>query len=217
MKKLIMVVATAVILAVLANVVWEAYGETQISEAAEFDASIGMVHHQTGRMEDSLNNAGAFVKVEVEDVRDISALLKAWAPKYEAALLAYRKFDAAIIAAEQSAAGYFAAQRALTERYKSKELKAKAEAVDEEDFKLYERWKDRAHSVRDEALTIVDRLSDMETDLRKLELSAEFTFDAGGFDEVPSEIAALGEELAQFQLASENIRAITASPFDPNR
>ena len=61
---------------------------------------------------------------------------------------------------------------------------------------------------------IVNRLSDMDTTLQKLKLRSDFSFDASGFSEVPSDIMALEEELAQFQIASDNIREAIASPFD---
>ena len=168
-------------------------------------------------MGESLDNTRTFVGTQIAQITDISTLINEWTPRYAQAQIAYRKFDAAILSAEDMADAYLSDQRALTERYHNEELRSRAEADDEEDFTLYRQWRDRAHSVRSEALNIMNRLSDMDTDLRKLKLSSEFSFDAGGFDEVPSEIIALGDELAEFQIDSENIRGITSSPFDPKR
>ena len=53
----------------------------------------------------------------------------------------------------------------------------------------------------------------MDTDLQKLKLSAEMTFDVGGFSDVPVEITDLEAELAEFQTASDNIRELMVSPF----
>ena len=57
---------------------------------------------------------------------------------------------------------------------------------------------------------------DMDTDPTKVKLRSDFSFDADWFSEVPSDILALEEELAQFRIASDNIRETIASPFDTN-
>lgn len=217
LRKFFSLVILASIIAVVGYLAWIAYGESKVSEAAHFDASMSMVHHQTGRMSESLDDAGTFVSTEIEQITDISTLIGRWTPRYEQAQIAYRRFDAAIASAEDRAAGYFSAQRALTERYHSEEARARAEAEDDADFALYQQWRDRAHAVRAEALEILNRLSDMDTDLQKLKLLSEFSFDAGGFNEVPADILTLSDELAKFQAASVNIREITTSPFSPSR
>ena len=205
------------IITVLAGIGWKAYGEFNISDAAQFDASITMVNHQTERISESFDTTRAFVATGIEQINDLSALIEEWTPRYTQAQIAYRRFDAAIVAAEDRADAYFAAQRALTEGYDSEESRARAEAEDNADFELYRQWRERAHDVRGEALGIMNRLGDLDTDLQKLKLRSEFSFDAGAFSEVPTEIISLGDELEQFQVASENIRKITGSPFDPNR
>ena len=209
-------VITASVLAVAAGIGWIAYGEVDRSEAAYFEASISMVDYQTGKMAESLDETRQFV-VEVEHISNIHRLIDDWAPRYRQARTAYRKFDAAISAAEERAEAYFAAQRALTDRFHSEELRIRAKAADDADFLLYGHWRARAHSVRGEALNMMNQLSDMDTELEKLKLTTEFSFDAEGFKEVPFDILALGDELAKFQMASENIREITASPFEPGR
>ena len=197
------------------------FGEVSKSEAAHADASLSMVNHQTGRMGESLNHAGTFIRAEISadvgQITDLPTLLDEWSPRYQQAQTAYRKFDAAIVAAESSADTYFAAQRALTEGFHNEETRARAQVDDDAEFAQYEQWRERARGVQEEALEIVQRLSDMDTTLQKLKLRSEFSFDVSGFNEVPSDILALEEELAQFQIASDNIREIIAAPFDVNR
>lgn len=200
--------------AVLALGGWLAYGEFGASAAADFDQSVGMVYHQTDRMSGTLGDTKTFVETEVAAITSISALLAEWTPKYNSARSAYTRFDAAIVAAEARAEDYFASQRLLTERYHDPERRASAEQRDESDYALYEQWRGQAHSARDNAWNILKRLDDMDTDLRKLELTSEFSFDSGKFREVPLAITSLDDELEQFQAASENIREITASPFE---
>lgn len=220
LRRLFSITITTSILAVVVGIGWIAFGEVRKSEAAHADASFSMVNHQTGRMSESLNSAGTFISTEISvdiaRITDISALLEEWSPRYEHAQTAYRKFDSAIIGAENSAEAYFAAQRALTEAFHSEELRERAQAEDDAEFALYEQWRHSARAIQEEALEIVHRLSDMDTTLQKLKLRSDFSFDGGGFSEVPSDILALEEELAQFRIASDNIRETIASPFDGN-
>ena len=221
LRRFFSITITASIVAVVVGVGWIAFGGVSKSEAAHADASFSMVSHQTGRMGESLNSAGTFISTEISvdigQITDITALLEEWSPRYQQAQTAYRRFDAAITAAESSADAYFAAQRALTEGFHSEELRDRARADDDAEFAQYEEWRERARAVQEEALEIVHRLSDIDTTLQKLKLRSEFSLDAGGFNEVPSDILALEEELAQFQIASDNIRETIASPFDTNR
>ena len=220
LRRFFSIAITTSIVAVVAGVGWIAFGEVSKSEAAHADASFPMVNHQTGRMGESLDIARTFISTEIsaaiEQITDISTLLDEWSPRYQQAQTGYRRFDAAIIAAENSADAYFAAQRALTERFHNQELRTRAQADEDAEFRQYEQWRERASGVRAEALEIVHRLSDMDTNLQKLKLRSDFSFDVGGFSEVPSDILALEEELAQFRIASDHIREIIASPLDTN-
>ena len=220
LRRFFSITSAASIVAVVVGVGWIAFGEASKSEAAHADASLSMVNHQTSGMSESLNRAGTFISTEISadvgQITDLSTLLEEWSPSYQQAQTAYRKFDAAIATAESSADAYFAAQGALTEGFHSEESRERAQADDDAEFAQYEEWRERARGVQGEALEIVHRLSDMDTTLQKLKLRSEFSFDASGFNEVPSDILALEEELAQFQIASDNIREIIASPFGTN-
>lgn len=207
-------IVVIVSIAVVTGLGWLVYGRFNASEAAEFDESISMVNHQTVQMSQSLDVTDDFVNERISEITSISTLLTEWTPRFNAAQTAYTKFDAAIASAEKRAEIYFATQRALTERYNNPELRAEAKARDDEDFELYTQWQYQAHSVLAEALRIVQRLEDVDTDLQKIKLVSEFSFDANRFSTVPSDILNLERELTQFQIASENIREITASPFE---
>ena len=223
MQKLLRLLVVAGAIAVAAGVAWLVYGETETSAAVRFDESIGMVHHQTDRMSETLGDTGAFVntsiaaapaETQVSEITSIPELIDEWDPRYNGTQTVYLKFATAIVAAEQRAEEYFVSQRALTERYHDLEKRERAQVYDDEDYALYEEWRTHAHRARSHAQEIMVKLADMDTDLRKLQLSSEFSFDGGVFREVPRAILLLDEELAEFQLASENIREITASPFE---
>ena len=223
MQRLLRLLVAAVVITAAAGFAWLVYGETETSAAVRFDESIGMVHHQTDRMSETLGDTGAFVNAniaaapaekQVSEITSISELIDEWEPRYNETQTVYLKFDSAIVAAEQRAEEYFASQRALTGRYNDPEKRAQAQEYDDEDYGLYGEWRTQAHRARSHAQEIMSKLDDIDTDLRKLQLSSEFSSNGGTSREVPQAILLLDEELAEFQLASENIREIMASPVE---
>ena len=213
MRKAFSAAVLGVLVAIGASVGWLVFGEVQTSEAVHFEESMGLVHHQTGRMSGTLADTRTVVDEDIASVTNITELLGRWTPRYSEANAAYLRFDAAINLAEEQAEAYFTSQRTLTDRYHDQVKKAQAQDRDDANYELYNQWRDRAHRARENARRILDRLDDMDTDLRKLKLSSEMSFDAGGFSDVPGEITNLEAELAQFQTASDSIREITVSPF----
>ena len=220
LRKFVSFATTAGIIAVVAGVGWLAFAEFNKSETAHADASFSMVTHQTAQMGESLDAARDFisleVSVEIGRLTDLGTLIGEWTPKYRQAQTAYRRFDSAIVTAEDNAAAYFVAQRALTDQFHSGELRSRARAEDETEFRQYEQWRDRARGVRSAALEIVQRFDDMDTTFQKLELRSDFSFDVAQFSEVPSDILELEAELDQFRIASDSLRKVIASPFDPS-
>ena len=213
MRKAFNSAVLVVLVAIGVSVGWLVFGEVRTSEAARFDESVNLVHHQTARISGTLADTRAVMKEDISSVTDISELLARWTPKYDAANAAYLRFHAAINLAEERAEAYFAAHRAFTERYHDPVRKAQRQAHDDAVYAGYVRWRDQAHRTRADARSILNRLDDMDTDLQKLKLSTEMTFDVGGFSDVPVEITDLEAELAEFQTASDNIRELMVSPF----
>lgn len=216
LRKTLKTIVGVALIGALAGLAWTGYGQINTSAAAYFDSSINMVEHQTVRMNTALSDVGNLVETEIDEITNISILIDRWTPLYSQAHPAYQRFDAAIMAAEVRAEAYFVAQRALTQQYHNEDLRSRAEANDEADYALYIRWRDRAREAREQALEIVKKLDDMDTDLRKLELSSGFSIDPAKFTAVPSDILDLSDHLVNFQTASVNIREITASPFETN-
>lgn len=215
MRSILRLVATTVVIALAASVGWLTYSTVNTSATTNFQESIGMVSHQAMRVDTSLQQTGSVVPTDVSTITGIHQLLEEWTPRYEQAASAYGKFDAAIITAERQADAYFIEQTSLTAKYNDPVLRAKRQVNDEMEYQQYVAWRDNAHQVRSKARRVLDRLEDMDTDLHKLKLTTEMSsaFNVSGFDDVPLEITALGAELSEFQAASANIRAMTASPF----
>ena len=193
---------------------WLIYGERSVSEASQFRESIEMVDYQTGGVSNPIGNTGHLVERNIAEITDVAELIAEWTPRYQATKEAFKKFDLAIVAAEEQAELYFQSQSDLTAQLNDHDLRIRAQARDDAYEKQFLEWQVLAHHVRSQARTIILRLDDMDIELKKLELLSEMSFDAMGFREVPDEITALDLELEQFKAASENIRQLTESPFE---
>ncbi len=216
--------------AVIAYAGLAVYGEVTQTEAARLSGSVQLAQNQADNMNRALLDVGTVAAgkpagnaletqphnetPDIAKITDIDALMEQWEPRYDGAKLAYVKFEAAINNAKASAAAYFATQRALTEQITDPPALAQARQYDERDLALYRQWEALADSALNNARAIGTRLDDMDALLQKLQLRADFVFDATSFQEVPAAILELNQELNDFRAASETIRATTGSPFE---
>ena len=224
-------VLIVVVVAVIAYAALSVYGEVTETEAARMSDSVALSENQAANMNRALGEVSVFAagssggnpsetglqtqNSEISKITSIDELIGRWEPRYEGAKLAYVKFEAAIDNAKASAAGYFAAQQAVTERINDPEIKAQAREDDDRDLTLYRQWEAQANLALAKARAIGMQLDDMDASLRKLELRTDFVFDSSSFREVPAAILELNAELSEFRAASETIRAATESPFEP--
>ena len=153
---------------------------------------------------------------DIASITSIDSLIAEWQPSYDAAKLAYVKFEASVNNAKTHASAYFAEQQAITNRIRDPDNQAKARQEDEWEMDLYRQWESQADAALKTASEIGIQLDDMDASLEKLELRAGFVFDTSGFQEVPQAISDLNQQLADFQTASETIKAATGSAFEAN-
>ena len=231
MRRTLKYVLIVVVVAVIAYAALSVYGEVTETEAARMSDSVALSENQAANMNRALGEVSVFAagssvgnpsetglqtqNSEISKITSIDELIGRWEPRYEGAKLAYVKFEAAIDNAKASAAGYFAAQQAVTERINDPEIKAQAREDDDRDLTLYRQWEAQANLALAKARAIGMQLDDMDASLRKLELRTDFVFDSSSFREVPAAILELNAELSEFRAASETIRAATESPFEP--
>ena len=178
------------------------------------NASTNQIVAQTERGSSQGSAIRIIAPVEVAEIANLDALLIRWRPRYEAAKLAHAKFDASIANAKNRAVGYFAQQRALTRSMQNPDNRARAEQEDDAEMLLYRQWEAQADGALRKAAEIITQLDDMDANLMKMELRADFVFDTSAFVEVPQAIGELNQQLADFQVSSENIKAIAGSPFE---
>ena len=224
----------AISAAVIGYIAWTVYGEGITPASARMSESVHLAQAQAQNMNQSLTDVGTIGKaghsvvaqgpapsrinvpapLGVAEISNLDDLLIEWRPRYETAKMAYTKFDASITNAKNRAAEYFAQQQALTEGMRDPNNRAKAQLEDEAEMALYLQWEARADSALKSADKIVIQLDDMDSNLRKMELRADFVFDAEMFDAVPGAIEELNQQLFDFQVASENIKLAAGSPFE---
>ena len=158
---------------------------------------------------------GQYVEpADVRNITDIDTLIALWGPRYDAAKIAYVKFRASVDSAKSQATEYFAQQQAITMQIRNPENQAVARQEDEYEMSLYRRWKEQADVALSKAAEIGAQLDDMDANLRKMELRAEFMFNASAFQEMPEAISELNRQLVDFHAASESIKTATGSPFE---
>ena len=237
MQDVLKFILVAVSAAVIGYVGWTVYGEGTKPVAARMSESIHLAQTQAQNMNQSLTEVGAIgdvgqsvvsqgnspsavepsVPQRVAEIANLDDLLIEWRHRYEMAKMAYVKFDASIVNAKYRAAEYFAQQQALTDQMRDPDNKARARMEDEAEMALYLQWEVRADSALKLADKIGIQLDDMDANLKKMELRSDFVFDTTAFTEVPGAIAELDQHLFDFQLASENIKLATGSPFEAQR
>ena len=226
MQDILKFILIAAAVGVIAYVGWTMYVEGTRTASAKMSESFELAQNQAHNMDRALISVSTVGRSEesavkvieagnVAEITNLNALLIQWRPRYDAAKLAYAKFDASIANAKGQAAGYFGQQRALTESINSPERREKAEQEDAAEMLLYRQWEAQADAALETAMEIGLKLDDMDADLKKMELRADFVFDTASFIEVPEAVVELNRQLADFQTSSENIKAVSGSPFSP--
>ena len=217
-------ILVAVAAGVIGYIGWTVFGEGTRTASARISDSFQIAQGQAQNINHALSSvstvgsnqdspARIIESGEVAEITDLNALQSEWRPRYDAAKLAYAKFNASIANAKSRAADYFAQQQALTEGMRDPHNKAKANQQDEAEMLLYRQWEARADAALKTATEIGFQLDDMDANLKKMELRADFVFDTSAFLEVPEAVIELNRQLADFQTSSDNIRAVSGSPF----
>ena len=171
--------------------------------------------HDTSKTSNALEiQPQATTPPDIAKITNIDTLISEWQPRYDAAIVAYVKLEASVNHAKSRATDYLAQQQALTEQIQNPDNQAKARREDKREMSLYRQWEAKADSTLHTAGQIGIQLDDMDAYLKKLSLRADFVFDPSQFQEVPKAIDDLNQQLADFQTASENIKAATSSPFE---
>ena len=222
MQETLRFILIAISAGVIGYIGWTLYEEETRTTAARMSESVLLAQAQAEtvdsaltRIQDiTLSNSQTPATTRISETPNVEALMKEWEPRYNSAKTAYVKFHASITNAKSRAASYLTQQQALTDRMRDPDNQAKARLEDEADLALYRQWEERAEKALEKANEIGIQLDDMDANLRKMELRADFVFDTSAFLEIPQDIEELNLQLFEFQVASENIKLSTDSPFE---
>ena len=222
MQETLRFILIAVSAGVIGYIGWTLYEEETRTTAARMSESVYLAQVQAESVDSALthiqditlSNSQTPATLEISESPNLEALMKEWEPRYATAKTAYIKFHASITNAKSRAASYFAQQRALTDRMRDPDNQAKARLEDEADLSLYRQWETQADQALEKANEIGIQLDDMDANLGKMELRADFVFDTSAFLEIPQDIEELNLQLFEFQIASENIKLSAGSPFE---
>ena len=219
---------------VIGYVGWTVYGEGTKTASAAMSESVNLAQAESQNLKQSMADvesvqvaARSFVlqrtevpasaSPDIEEITSLPDLLVEWRPRYEGAKLAYSRLGASIANAKSRATEYFTQQQAITQRMHDPAKRAAAQSEDDAGMVAYLQWEARADAALKSATEMIHQLDDMDLDFQKMELRADFVFDTSTFIEVPTAVTELNEQLLEFELASENIKRITGSPFEPQR
>ena len=222
MQETLRFILIAVSAGVIGYIGWTLYEQETRTTAARMSESVHLAQAQAESVDSALihiqdialSNSPTQATPKISETSNLDALIKEWDPRYTAAKTAYAKFHASIANAKSRANAYFAQQQALTDRMRDPKNQAKARLEDEADLALYRQWEVQADRALNKANEIGIQLDDMDANLRKMELRADFVFDTSAFLEIPQDIEELNLQLFEFQVASENIKLSAGSPFE---
>lgn len=142
---------------------------------------------------------------DTEYVRAVEVLKSTWEPRYERAMLEYERFERRVVHARRMAYRYMETQHNLTQSYNDEETRRAQERRDYYEQKAILEWVAGAEEVLGQARSIKNDLTDMNTTIVKLELSANFKSVYQDFAKIPLSMTLLNEELETFRMRSDEI------------
>ena len=189
-------------------------GETPVEDGEEPGADADAVIVPLGYDEDHpvLNAMNLMNEIhqefgprDTEYVRAVEVLKATWEPRYSRAMEEYQRFERRVVHAREMAYRYMETQQQLTHSYKNEDIRRAQERRDYYEQKAILEWVAGAEEVLGQARSIRDDLTDMNTTIVKLELSANFKSVYQDFAKIPLSMTLLNEELDTFQERSDLI------------
>ena len=144
--------------------------------------------------------------IAIENLRDV------WGPRFRQAEEEHRRLVYRIDHADRAARRYFDTQAELTRRIGNVEDRLQAEGTDQAEQEIYRRWREQAGRTVARADVIMADLQDMDIQITKQLLSANFASVYHDFQRVPIAIDALHRDLERFRARSEEISATFGGP-----
>ena len=129
-----------------------------------------------------------------------------WDTRYQMARHQHQRFAHRVHQADLAADDYFAMQRELTESMPNRERRQHYRLRDAEEKLQYREWQQHAYEILSQSNIIMDELRQMNIEITKQKLSANFAALYRDFEQVPLAITMLHEELDLFRYRSQQLQ-----------
>ena len=141
-----------------------------------------------------------------EYVHEVERFYAEWSNRYEKAVQEHKRFSWRVARADEAAEEYFEIQRNLTAMMPNSERMEYFQQKDQEEMELFREWQLQAYDILARSNLIMDELRQMNLEITKQALSANFAALYQDFQEVPLAITSLHQELDLFRLRSEQLQ-----------
>ena len=159
-------------------------------------------------------DAAAFTDEMVEDLeiqqteytRAVEQFYDEWSARYSLALDAHKRFQWRVGRANVTAAEYFERQAHLTSLMTNPERQALFRDRDRQEQELYRQWQLQANSILSQSNAIMEELRQLNLEITKIRLSANFMALHQEFQTIPHAVSQLHNDLALFRARSEQLQ-----------
>ncbi len=159
-------------------------------------------------------DAAAFTDEMVEDLeiqqteytRAVEQFYDEWSARYSLALDAHKRFQWRVDRANVTAVEYFQRQAHLTSLMTNPERRALFQGRDRQEQELYRQWQLQANSILTQSNAIMEELRQLNLEITKIRLSANFLALHQEFQTIPHAVTQLHNDLALFRARSEQLQ-----------
>ena len=140
-----------------------------------------------------------------EHTRAVDEFYNKWDDRYSTAWDAHRRLEWRIRMADRTAPRYFETQRNLTRVMPNPERRRIYQQRDAREEELYQQWQAQANRVLGQSSLLMEELRQLDLEIAKLRLSANFAALYQEFAAIPTEVNRLHLELESFRDRSRSL------------
>lgn len=142
---------------------------------------------------------------ESEYATAVQTFYDEWSSRYQNAAEEHRRFRWRLQQADRTASQYFHTQADLTRRMPNAERRGYYVIKDQEEQELYREWQLQAHEILGQSNSIMLELRQLNLEITKQTLSADFATLYQEFHQIPTAITTLHSELDLFRQRSQQL------------
>lgn len=143
---------------------------------------------------------------ETEYTKAVEEFYNEWSARYNLAVDSHKRFRWRVDRAGVIAAEYFQRQSDLTSQMTNPQRQEVFRQRDLQEQELYRQWQLQAHEILEQSNAIMAELRQLNLEITKVRLSANFLALLQGFHTIPHAITQLHNDLALFRARSEQLQ-----------